>query len=126
MSQRLSTASDRPGSSVPLIVVGGAICVVIVSTLYSLSTRWRSEGELDAAYAEVDYQAAHADMAEERVEVAERAVELKRAYYSFYFRPGYIWRTLKKTRSREELERYIKVGLRMVGNHFTSDIDEAR
>ena len=47
--------------------------------------------------------------------------ELKRAYYGFYFRPGFILSTLKKTRSREELERYIKVGLRMVGNHFFSD-----
>ena len=51
--------------------------------------------------------------------------ELKRAYYSFYFRPAYILRTLRQTRSREELERYIKVGLRMVGNHFFSDMDGA-
>lgn len=50
--------------------------------------------------------------------------ELKRAYYSFYFRPGYIWRTLMETRSKEELARYVKVGLRMLGNHFFSDTEQ--
>lgn len=48
--------------------------------------------------------------------------ELKRAYYAFYFRPGYILRTLSKTRSLDELTRYAKVGLRMLTNHFHTDI----
>ncbi len=49
--------------------------------------------------------------------------ELKRAYYAFYFRPDYIWRTIKQTRTPEEFARYVKVAMRMIGNHFFSDVE---
>lgn len=38
----------------------------------------------------------------------------KWAYFSFYFRPFYLLRTLLKTRSIGELMRYIKVGIKML------------
>jgi len=50
--------------------------------------------------------------------------ELKRAYFTFYFRPGYMLRTLRQARSLDEIRRYVKVGFRMVGNYFYSDIEK--
>ena len=57
------------------------------------------------------------DMPQDQLEA-----ELKRAYYAYYFRPRFIVRTLAKTRSLDELRRYARVGLRMVGSHFFSDV----
>lgn len=67
--------------SVPLFAAGAAACAVLLSAVGVLCTRHRARGELSEAYAEVDYQAVHADMAERRAEVAEQASEIKRAYY---------------------------------------------
>ncbi|MEW6555751.1 MAG: radical SAM protein [Elusimicrobiota bacterium] len=50
---------------------------------------------------------------------------LKRAYYSFYFRPGYIFQTLQRTKSFSELARYIKVAIRMVFHYFYTDVSIA-
>lgn len=51
---------------------------------------------------------------------------LKWAYYSFYFRPVYIWNTLLKTRSINELIRYSKVALRMLIHYFYTDVEVSR
>lgn len=48
--------------------------------------------------------------------------ELKRAYYAFYFRPSHILRTLVQVRHPDELRRYTRVGLRMLANHFFTDL----
>jgi len=59
-----------------------------------------------------------------RVISEERLEELlKRAYYSFYFRPKYVLHTLFKTRSLGELFRYIRVALRMLFHYFYTDVE---
>lgn len=49
-------------------------------------------------------------------DLREKEIEkfTKWAYFSFYFRPFYILRTILKTKSLSELMRYIKVGLMML------------
>jgi radical SAM superfamily enzyme YgiQ (UPF0313 family) len=66
---------------------------------------------------------------EERIPVpwsslSQKRVEqlLKWAYYSFYFRPAYIFSTLMKIKSLDELFRYIKVGFRMLMHYFYTDV----
>ncbi|MFH2203760.1 MAG: radical SAM protein [Elusimicrobiota bacterium] len=58
------------------------------------------------------------------VGMEQRQVEdlLKRAYYGFYFRPSFILRTLLRTRSLDELLRYIRVGIRMIFHYFHTDV----
>lgn len=47
---------------------------------------------------------------------------LKWAYYSFYFRPSYIIKTVLKAKSVDEILRYVKVGIRMVFHYFYTDV----
>ncbi|MCX7716118.1 MAG: radical SAM protein [Endomicrobia bacterium] len=47
---------------------------------------------------------------------------LKFAYYSFYFRPLFVLKTIMKTKSVEELLRYVKVGIRMLFHYFYTDV----
>ncbi|HOI41620.1 MAG TPA: radical SAM protein [Elusimicrobiales bacterium] len=60
------------------------------------------------------------EMPQEKVEKL-----LKKAYLSFYFRPGFIWRTLRKTRSFEELGRYAATAIKMLFNYLHTDVSEA-
>jgi radical SAM superfamily enzyme YgiQ (UPF0313 family) len=41
---------------------------------------------------------------------------VKKMYMSFYFRPSLIIKTILKVKSREELKRYIKVGVKLFFN----------
>ena len=60
--------------------------------------------------------------------LSQKEVEdlVKWAYYSFYFRPGYLLRIALKARSFSELLRYIKVGIRMLFHYFYTDVEPAR
>lgn len=60
-------------------------------------------------------------MTQEKVEIL-----LRRAYYSFYFRPKYIIHTILNTKSIRELLRYIKVGIRMITHYFYTDVSIAK
>ena len=48
--------------------------------------------------------------------LTEKEIErwLRKAYYSFYFRPSLILKTILRIRSLAELMRYIRVALRML------------
>lgn len=70
---------------------------------------------------------------EKRIYVPDRKLSpqqiekmLKWAYYSFYYRPIYIWRTLINTRSPFELLRYVRVALRMIFHYFYTDVKVAK
>jgi radical SAM superfamily enzyme YgiQ (UPF0313 family) len=45
----------------------------------------------------------------------------KLAYYWFYFRPGFVLKTIGRSRSLREVWRYIRVGFRMLFNYFKFD-----
>jgi len=47
---------------------------------------------------------------------------VKKAYYSFYFRPVYIFKTVLRARSFSELWRYFRVGVRMFFSWFFTDV----
>lgn len=47
---------------------------------------------------------------------------LKWSYYSFYFRPGFILKTLSKIRSFDELARYLTAGFKMLFYHGHTDV----
>jgi len=47
--------------------------------------------------------------------------QTKLAYYKFYFRPGFVLKTIYRSRSFREVWRYIRVGLKMLGNFFNRD-----
>jgi len=57
-------------------------------------------------------------------EMPQEEVErlLKRSYYSFYFRPGYILKTLRGVKSFGELTRYARAGFKMLFNHLHTDV----
>jgi len=45
----------------------------------------------------------------------------KLAYYSFYFRPEYVIRTLRRARSASEVARYFRVGMKMAFHYLRKD-----
>lgn len=57
-------------------------------------------------------------------ELNQREIEkyLKLAYYSFFFRPKYIWRRIVQLKSFSELWRYVRVALRMLWHYFYWDV----
>lgn len=48
---------------------------------------------------------------------------IKEAYYKFYFRPIYIFKTFLKVKSFRELWRYFRVGLKMIFSNLSTDIN---
>jgi len=60
--------------------------------------------------------------------ISEKRLEklLKLSYYSFYFRPYYIVKTLFKMKSFEEFLRYVRVALRMIFHYFYTDVGITR
>lgn len=58
------------------------------------------------------------DMPQDKVEKL-----LKWSYYSFYFRPRYILKTLRKVKSIGEITRYAITALKMLFNYFHTDVE---